>query len=126
GGTTGAGGDGGGGGAAGAGAGGAAPDGGTAGAGGATVGGAVDLWYEAEAPENVIDNGAQLAKGLKSCGGPSGVVEGASCASGGGEAKQLLGRGGTNNAGGGVTFTGVTVPAAGAYDVTWWYHCGLY
>jgi hypothetical protein len=39
---------------------------------------------------------------------------------------QLLGRGGINNAGGGVTFTAVTVPVAGTYDITWWYHCGLY
>jgi hypothetical protein len=51
---------------------------------------------------------------------------GASCYSGGAEVKNLLGRGGTNNAGGGVTFVGVTVPTAGVYDVTWWYHCGSY
>ena len=48
-----------------------------------------------------------------------------SCCSGGGELRQLLGRGGTNNAGGGVTFKNITVPSDGMYDVVRWFHCGL-
>lgn len=99
---------------------------GDAGSGGGPAGGAVDIWYEAEAPGNTVDNGAVIQKGYAKCASVAATVEGATCASGGGEIRQLLGRGGTNDAGGGVTMADVTVPSAGMYDVTWWYHCGLY
>jgi hypothetical protein len=97
----------------------------SAGTGGKPVGGNIDVWYEAEAPENVLDNGA-VAERCTDWNTCTAVTEGAKCCSGGGQVRWLLGRGGTNNAGGGVTFTGVKVPSAGVYDVTWWYHCGDY
>jgi len=92
--------------------------------------------YEAEAPQNVL---TYPVEGFVSEGAPcpaGGVKEGASCASGGKVANQILGRSPCNpptsttsynqcqNKGGGVQFNGVTVPVAGTYEVTWWYHCG--
>jgi hypothetical protein len=115
------------------------------------VGGAVDGWYEAEAvPPNVLTNAATVSHSdegqnracvLDTRAGLSqveahGVTEGADCASAGGMVVNILGRSPCNpetpssysncqNLGAGVEFHGVTVPADGAYDVTWWYHCGL-
>ncbi len=97
--------------------------------------------YEAEAvPPNVLQQSATVDD---TCFGTNlscpqgGVVEGANCCSGGGVVNSLLGRvpcsgppgspGDNQNCqllGGGVDFSGVFVPAAGTYDVTWWYHCG--
>ncbi|MDP9149834.1 MAG: hypothetical protein M3O36_07860, partial [Myxococcota bacterium] len=93
--------------------------------------------YEAEAvPPNAL---IQSAVADHTCYGtgttcPAGPLkEGASCCSGGGEVKQLLGRvpcapkdyQNCQKIGAGVEFHAVTVPADGTYDVTWWYHCGL-
>jgi hypothetical protein len=111
---------------------GSAPDGATA----------IRLRYEAEAlPPNVL---IQTALADNTCFATNltcpdgGVQEGANCCSGGGVVTELLGRapcdgppGSTGDyqncqtIGGGVEFEGVTVPADGTYDVTWWYHCGL-
>jgi hypothetical protein len=114
-------------------------------------GGAVDGWYEAEAvPPNVLtnaatvshtDEGTNRACTLDTSAGLSqaaahGVSEGADCASAGGMVVNILGRSPCNpetpssytdcqNLGAGVELHGVTVPADGTYDVTWWYHCGL-
>ncbi len=88
-------------------------------------------WIEAEAvPPNVLTNGAQITtcagsaqygRGL-TCA-PDTLKEGALCCSGGKVVVSLLGRA-ANNAGSGVEFHQVSVPSAGSYDVTWWYHCG--
>ncbi len=99
--------------------------------------------YEAESPlntltypvEGVVTDGAQPCPGVAGTTS-DGVKEGANCASGGHVVNQLLGRSpctpptsttsytACGNKGGGVTFNGVTVPADGTYDVTFWYHSG--
>jgi hypothetical protein len=99
--------------------------------------------YEAESPlnsltypvEGVVTDGAQPCSGVAGTNS-DGVKEGANCASGGHVVNQLLGRSpcapptsptsytACGNKGGGITFEGVTVPADGAYDVTFWYHSG--
>jgi hypothetical protein len=115
------------------------------------AGGPVDGWYEAEAvPPNMLTNAATVSDTdegqnracvLDTRAGLSqveahGVTEGADCASAGGMVVNILGRSPCNpetpssysncqNLGAGVEFHGVTVPADGTYDVTWWYHCGL-
>jgi len=99
--------------------------------------------YEAESAmntrsfpvEGVVTDGAQPCSGVPGTSS-DGVKEGADCASGGHVVNQVLGRSpctpptsatsytGCGNLGGGVTFNGVTVPADGTYDVTFWYHSG--
>jgi hypothetical protein len=99
------------------------------------------LRYEAEAvPPNMLVLSAVVDR---TCFGTNliceadGVKEGANCCSGGAAVTEILGRvpcsGPPGSAedyedcetiGGGVEFQDVTVPAAGTYDVTWWYHCG--
>jgi hypothetical protein len=97
--------------------------------------------YEAEAiPPNVLTFSAiadHTCFGTNLTCPADGVKEGANCCSGGGVITQILGRvpcsgapgsdGGymdCKDTGAGVEFHGVTVPADGTYDVTWWYHCG--
>jgi hypothetical protein len=99
--------------------------------------------YEAESPintltypvEGIVTDGAQPCPGVPGTSS-DGVKEGANCASGGRVVNQLLGRSpctpptsttsyaACGNKGGGVTFNGVTVPADGTYEVTFWYHSG--
>jgi len=102
----------------------------------------VDGWYEAEAPENILYNiwgdGGRTKCG-STCVGE--IKEGDVCCSNGYKITQLLGRCDTRASSGGtiackngegatvgasVTFTGVNVAESGEYNVTWWYHCGLY
>jgi hypothetical protein len=99
--------------------------------------------YEAESPLNTLTYPVEgvVTDGAQPCGGTAGtpsdgVTEGANCASGGHVVNQILGRSpctpptsttsytACGNMGGGVTFSGVTVPADGTYDVTFWYHSG--
>ena len=92
--------------------------------------------YEAEAAGNTLTYPVQSIDGDMDACPPDGVVEGAMCASGGRIARYIMGRSPCQpptsrtsydeceNLGGGVTFNDVTVPVAGSYDVTWWYHCG--
>jgi hypothetical protein len=87
-------------------------------------GGDVDVWYEAEAPENTLDNGTVRGPACKATCAAA-PKAGQVCCVGGGWLKNMLGGGG-NGMGGGVTFPAVTVPTAGVYDVEWWYHCGDY
>ena len=99
------------------------------------------LRYEAEAtPPNILTQSATVDL---TCFGTSqtcpagGLKEGADCCSAGGVVTEILGRvpcsGPPGDAGdyvdcqmtgAGVEFRSVTVPSAGTYDVTWWYHCG--
>ena len=92
--------------------------------------------YEAEASQNVLTYPVEgIANEGNACP-TGGVKEGANCSSGGKVVNQILGRSPCTpptsttsynqcqNKGGGVTFNGVTVPADGTYEVTWWYHCG--
>ncbi len=105
------------------------------------AGGDVDAWYEAEAPGNILFNilgaGGRTKCSTTCTGAPK---EGSICCMGGYKITQLLGRCNTKAAssntkaclndqgpgGAGVTFTGVKIPKAGSYDVTWWYHAGSF
>jgi hypothetical protein len=105
--------------------------------------------YEAESPQNTLTFGVEgdTTEGDGPCAGTpgtssDGVKEGANCASGslglvngGYVVNQILGRSPCNpdtansdtdcgSLGGGITFNGITVPADGTYDVTFWYHSG--
>jgi hypothetical protein len=93
--------------------------------------------YEAESSSNTLTYPVEgiVTEGDAACPA-DGVKEGAQCASGGKVVNQILGRSpcdpptsttsytNCQDKGGGVQFNGVTVPVAGNYDVTWWYHCG--
>ncbi len=117
--------------------------GGSSAGGSSGVGGGSDvpanffMRYEAESPLNTLTypvEGVTAGEGAPCA--VDGVKEGANCASGGKVVNQILGRSpcdpptstssytNCQNKGGGVQFNAVTVPAAGNYDVTWWYHCG--
>lgn len=114
------------------------PAGGASGAvGGSDVPATFFMRYEAESPSNTLTYPVEIVTtdGATACP-TDGVKEGANCASGGKVVAQILGRSpctpptsttsytNCQNKGGGVQFNAVTVPAAGNYDVTWWYHCG--
>jgi hypothetical protein len=106
----------------------------------ASDGGAFHLRVEAEARRNVLVQSATVDDTCFGTGrtcAADGVMEGANCCSAGAAVSSLLGRvpcsgppGGVGDyedcqmMGGGVEFQDVTVPEAGTYDVTWWYHCG--
>jgi len=97
--------------------------GGDAGSGqGGSTGTGTDLgWYEAEAvPPNQLFTTAHKTTCKTACASHTDVKEGAACCSGGGEVTQILGR-----KDGALQYNGVSAPADGMYDVTWWYHCGL-
>jgi hypothetical protein len=53
------------------------------------------------------------------CASIDAIKEGVECCSGGKKIGNILGR--TNSA---LEFGGVSAPADGMYDVTWWFHCG--
>jgi hypothetical protein len=114
------------------------PAGGSSGAvGGSDVPATFFMRYEAESSSNTLTYPVEIVTtdGATACP-TDGVKEGANCASGGKVVAQILGRSpctpptsttsytNCQNKGGGVQFNAVTVPAAGNYDVTWWYHCG--
>jgi len=61
-------------------------------------------------PPNVIGGVARLSAGCTTC-------------IGGAEVNQLLGHAADGE--GRFTFNDISVPSAGTYDVTWFYHCGL-
>jgi hypothetical protein len=93
------------------------------------VGGNTSGWYEAEAMTNTLSGSTltanppkpRLGKCMPICP-PDGVKPGAQCCSAGGEVLWLTQ--GNGPIPGGLQFNGVTAPADGTYDVTWWYHCG--
>jgi hypothetical protein len=86
-------------------------------ASGGATGGVVDLWYEAESTDNELYNVKPKTDCTPTC--DPNPKEGDSCCHGGGELTWIVGPQKSS-----VTFTKVTVPTAGDYDVTWWYHCG--
>jgi hypothetical protein len=92
----------------------ASAGGGEGGEGGAS--GASLSWYEGEA--GVISGRAVRAM-CTACPSSAGMKPGDACCSGGGEVKWLVAHGN-----GELQFKGVSVPADGMYDVTWWYFCG--
>jgi hypothetical protein len=101
------------------------------GAAGGSTGGKVEGWYEAEAiPPNVLSGSTltvnppkpRVAHCGKTCPNTAAIKPGDDCCSGGGEVTWLTQ--GIGPIPGGLTFTNVTAPSDGMYDVTWWYHCG--
>jgi hypothetical protein len=111
--------------------------GGAGGAGGDSVPADFFMRYEAESSLNTLTYPVEVVttEGDTACPA-NGVKEGANCASGGKVVAQILGRSpcdpptsttsytNCQDKGGGVQFNAITVPVAGNYDVTWWYHCG--
>ena len=106
-------------------------------AGGSSVPATFFIRYEAESPSNTLTYPVEIVATYGATACPTdGIKEGANCASGGKVVAQILGRSpctpptsttsytNCQNKGGGVQFNAVTVPTAGNYDVTWWYHCG--
>jgi hypothetical protein len=97
--------------------------------GSAEGGGNVSGWYEAEAiPPNVLSGSTLTAMPPKPRLGtctkcPSTPKVGDMCCSGGGEVTWLTQ--GIGPIPGGLTINGISAPADGMYDVTWWYFCGL-
>jgi hypothetical protein len=84
-------------------------------------GGPLVGFYEAEAPNNTLF-GAAARKGCgmanPACGPPETTKPDSLCCFGKMEVRNLL------RGVGGVQFNGVSAPADGMYDITWWYHCG--
>jgi hypothetical protein len=84
--------------------------------------GALVGFYEAEAvPPNQVIAGAVVGgcgAATPVCGPYDTVKPEDTCCFGGKEVRQLL------RGKGGLQFNGISAPADGMYDVTWWYHCG--
>jgi hypothetical protein len=78
-------------------------------------------WYEAEAvPPNTLFGAtkAVMCGTAPACASHEAVKEGVECCSAGKKLSQLL------RGTGGAVMNGLSAPADGMYDVTWWFHCG--
>jgi hypothetical protein len=82
--------------------------------------GAMLGWYEAEAvpPNQVIKPAGVGNCGAGACPSGAAIKEGMECCSGGKKVSQLI------RGKGQLQINGISAPADGMYDVTWWFHCG--
>jgi hypothetical protein len=87
----------------------------------ATAPGGALGWYEAEAvPPNQLSGSAKVGVcSAGPCASTAVIKEGMECCSGGKKISNILGR--TNSW---LQLNGISAPADGMYDLTWWFHCG--